>query len=52
LTRLALLMTCVKLIKNYGSADFSGEQDKLGEDFHESKEEVFGVCNASQVGTK
>jgi|1048.fasta_scaffold199705_1 hypothetical protein len=35
-----------------GSADFSGEQDKLGEDFHESKEEVFGVCNASKVGTK
>jgi topoisomerase IA-like protein len=30
-----------------GSADFSGEQDKLGEDFHESEEEVFGVCNAS-----
>jgi hypothetical protein len=26
-----------------GAADFSGEQDKLGEDFHKSKEEVFGV---------
>ncbi len=39
-------------VDELGSADFSGEQDKLGEDFHESKEEVFGVCNASKVGTK
>jgi hypothetical protein len=37
---------------NWGSADFSEEQDKLGEDFHESEEEVFGIYNASQVGTK
>ena len=35
-----------------GSADFSGECNDLSKDFLESEEEVFGVCNPSEVGSK
>mgnify|MGYP003692667493 CR=1 FL=1 len=38
--------------KYSGSADFSGEWSNLSKDFLESVEEVFGVCNPSEVGSE
>lgn len=35
-----------------GSRDNSGECEDLGKDFLESIEEVFGVCNPSEVSPK